>query len=416
MPPRTPDSFTGGNGEMPRNNEQREKAKKEVKQQLRKLMADVRTRGDEERRTGPDRNEKRLKELTEQIDRQQREVLATFALLLNPDGSLPEDLQKEFAAEFSDKQSAEFINNLINGDANRLSTDATNLGRSIDGQPPISRAANFAGRIEGRLSDMIDGFIQDRGIFSMISERTGMSEQVLAKQFQQVRPFLMNAIRGMFANIAENFKMIPGAQEFAIRTRVEGTWPALLKLKMQDQNIAKRIRARGENVVKELYINAMVGQAANRQLAQQAGQPMPTGEVTLESVLGITAPTGSPAPAPSTTEQGAKKEAAAVNRPLGAAETIQDMQMSFLNNEFRVQKGSDTFKATAKHGNDAATVTEVTPIRQGTGPVETLTIKTRKGTEDLTKTVRANDIKTALEPNGNKRVIVDNVTLEFTRV
>jgi hypothetical protein len=321
---------------------------------------------------------------------------------------LPQDLQKEIASEFSDKQSAEFINNLINGRENTLSTQQTNLRREIEGQSPISPATNLVQRAEQQLSSIIDGFIETSQL------------PIPPAMLRQAKPFLLNAIRGMFANIAEKFAFVPGAQEFAIRTRVEAQWEPLMKLKMQNQEIAKRIRARGgPDAVKEQYIQALVGQAANKALAQQAGQPIPNETVTLETVLGITAPTSTPVTAPTTSEQDAKKkEAADQNRPLGAnAENIQDMQMSFANNEFRVQKGSDTYKATAKHGNDSASVVEVTPVRPASGAVEQLTVKTRQGTTDLTKTVRAQDIKAALDSNTNpKRVTVDNVTLEFSRV
>ncbi|HRH93615.1 MAG TPA: hypothetical protein PKV72_03740 [Candidatus Peribacteria bacterium] len=421
MPPRTsPDAFRGNTGETPRNPEQREKAKKEVKQQLRTLMTAVNARDREQAR--PERDEKRLKEMNEQINKLESQTLATLALLLNPDGTLPDELQKEFTAEFSDPASREFVNNLLNGEATRLGTDAENLGREIDGRPVTSNAGHVMGRIESRVSDIVDGFIQNSGLLGQLSDRFGIPEQALAKQLQQVRPFVMNALRGIFANIADNFKMVPGAQEFAIRARLESTWQPLLKLKMQNPNtpVARAIRAfpGGPDALKEAYVNALIGQATERSLAAQAGQPTPTTQVTLESVLGLASPApGSPAPAPSATEQTAKKEAAGANRPLGAnAETIQEMAMTFSNGEFRVQKGSDTFKALPKHGTEAAVVTEVTPVRPATGQVENLTIKTRKGTEDLTKTVRAADIKTALEPSGNKRVVVDNVTYEFTRV
>ncbi len=394
--------------------QRREKAQKEIKQQLQTLMKDMRAQATE-------RDGKNSKELAERIQKQQREVIATLALLIDPaTGRLPESLEKEIAAEFNDKESQDFISELLNGAENRLGTDAENLGREIDGRAPTTRAGHLFGRLEGRLSEIVDGFIRDRGVFTMISERTGIPEEAIAKQFSQVQPFLMNAFRNLIAGVAENFKIVPGAQEFAVRTRVEGSWPALLKLKMQNPSIAKAVAARGgPDRVKELYINAMVGHATNRTLSEQARQPFNEPLPTIESVLGLPVPGAAPGttPAPAVTEQEAKKKEVAADapRPLGAAaETIQDMQMSYVNGEFRVQKGGDTYKAAAKHGNDAATVAEVTPVRAGTAPVESLTVKTRQGTTDLTKTFGAVAIKNALDSNA-KRVTVDNVTLEFTR-
>lgn len=401
----TPEFSLGGPERVPRGNE-REATRKQFKQELRKLMTDVRAHADEQQR--PERNEKRIKELAEQIQKRQNEVLGILVQLLDPvTRQLPENLQKEIADEFNDPQSEAFINNLINGRENALSTQQTNLRREIEGQSPISPATNLVQRAEQQLSSIIDGFIETSQL------------PIPPAMLRQAKPFLLNAIRGVFANIAEKFAFVPGAQEFAIRTRVDAQWQPLIKLKMQNPAIAKAIRARGgPDAVKEQYIQALVGQAANKALAQQAGQPVPNETVTLESVLGMSTQTQTP-PAPAAPEQVAKKEAAAEqNRPLGAtAETIQDMQMSFVNNKFRVQKGADTYEATAKHGNDAANVVEVTPVRPASGAVEQLTVKTRQGTTDLTKTVRAQDIKTALDSTANpKRVTVDNVTLEFAKL
>jgi aspartyl-tRNA synthetase len=109
----TPEFSLGGPERAPRGNE-REQARKQFKQQLRTLMSDVRAHADEQQR--PERNEKRIKELADQIQKRQNEVLGTLTQLLDPvTRELPQDLQKEIASEFSDKQSAEFINNLING-------------------------------------------------------------------------------------------------------------------------------------------------------------------------------------------------------------------------------------------------------------------------------------------------------------
>lgn len=78
----TPETFLGGPSNAPRGNGEREQTRKQFKQQLRSLMEDVRTHADEQQR--PERNEKRIKELADQIQKRQNDVLGILTQLLDP--------------------------------------------------------------------------------------------------------------------------------------------------------------------------------------------------------------------------------------------------------------------------------------------------------------------------------------------
>jgi hypothetical protein len=304
-----PEGLASRDGGAP---ERREKAQQEVRQQLRKLMADVRAQNESQR--GADRDEKRLTEFTEPVDRSQHEVIATLALLIDPvTGQLPDGLQKEIAAEFSDPESGRFIEDLLRSDALRLATQADNLGRDMEVLPPVGPGGTLAGRLGGRLSDLIDCFVRDRSIYTMISERTGLPDEVIAKRFQQVQPFILYTVRGLLAGIADNFKMIPGVIEFSVRVRNEGNWQAVLKLAAnRNLRVTEMIRQRGEAQVREAWLKALVLHEQNRTMATLARQPFIEPLPTLESVLGIVVPTAAPAPAsvPAPAEQDARKKAA----------------------------------------------------------------------------------------------------------